>query len=133
MLAVRQNVKKAELTAKKHLEMVAKLTAVNHNVSSVKPFGQCFDVDEANLGARLWHSEMRDPRVNQGAFLHNTVGRSSRPTRLDRKTSHTLTDTEQGTDHVRTAPHKTVRFFAFDIYWTRPTHRGTRDLDERIQ
>lgn len=113
--------------------MLPQMTAVDGGVVWVEPSGQFVAVDEPDLGGVFWHTKMRDAGVGESTFLHNAVGGKTRPTRLDRQTSYTLTHTEQGTGHRRIPAGKAVRLFALDLDRVVAGHRGPGDLDHGVK
>ena len=113
--------------------MLTQMAAVDRSIGWVEPRGQLVAVDEPDLGGVFWHTKMRDAGVGKSSFLHNTVGWETRPTRLDRQTSHTLAYTEHGTGHRGITAGKAVRLFAFDEYGVVASHFGPGDLDHGVK
>lgn len=109
------------------------MAAVDGGVSWVKPSWQIFAVDEPDLSGVFWHAEMRDAGVGESTFLHNAVAWNSRPTRLDRQTSYTLTQTKHGTGHGRITASKAMRLFALDVNGIVAGHCGPGDLDHGVK
>src|SRR5688572_19565455 len=73
---------------------------------------------ENDLGIRIRHSEMRDPRRRQSAAPHEAVFRGARPTGLNGETSYAVTEPQQRAGHIAVPEFETVRVF--------PLHRDTR-------